>query len=101
MTLADLIRKQAQSLKIELAPDHSKLEAILRLIEARDYESVTNKIARAIRAKVDGTVSCKRKNDWIADSRIQLEISSVIDGLLTSLMILPEVVKPNGDLDQT
>ena len=67
---------------------HNKLEATIRLIEAEEYEPAMNKLVHDIRAKADGTVDGKPKNDWIVDPMVQLDICSIVDDLIAYLMIV-------------
>jgi len=63
----------------------SKLDAVVKLINAGAYQNAIDKIQSDIRAKVDGYVEGNPKNDWIIDQGAQEKLCTMIDGLIAYL----------------
>jgi hypothetical protein len=67
---------------------HNKLVEVLDLIEAGEYQEAIDKLTHDIRAKMDGSVDSKSKNDWITDPDVQIELCAMIDELIAFLELL-------------
>ena len=71
----------------EKNPDHrknalsEKLDEVIMLIEAEEYQEAIKKLQNDIRAKADGYVDGNPKNDWIIDPDEQEELCMMIDDL--------------------
>lgn len=59
-----------------------KMDAVIELINAGDYEHAINKLNHDIRAKADGYLGGNPKNDWITDEITQRELNNLIDELI-------------------
>ena len=65
-----------------------KLEEVLELIDAGEYQEAIDKLQNDIRAKADGSVDGDPSNDWITDPDEQQEICAMIDYLIAYLETL-------------
>ena len=65
-----------------------KLDKVIELIDAGEYQKAIDKLQHDIRAKADGYVDGNPKNDWITDPRAQQEICTMIDDLVAYLETL-------------
>lgn len=65
-----------------------KLDKVIELIDAGEYQKAIDKLQHDIRAKADGYVDGNPKNDWITDPGAQQEICTMIDDLVAYLETL-------------
>jgi len=65
-----------------------KIAEVNELIDAGQYQKVINKLQEDIRAKTDGSMGGKPKDDWITDPEVQEEICTMIDDLIAYLETL-------------
>lgn len=65
-----------------------KLAGINELIDAGQYQKAINKLQDDIRAKTDGSIGGKPKDDWVTDPEVQEEIRTMIDDLVAYLETL-------------
>ena len=62
-----------------------KLDEVIELIDAGEYQKAIDKLQHDIRAKADGYVDGNPKDDWITDPEAQEEICTMIDDLIAYL----------------
>jgi len=67
---------------------HNKLEAVIDLIDAGEYQQAIDKLQDDIRAKADGSLGGNPNNDWITDPTAQQEICAMIDDIVANLQLL-------------
>jgi len=82
----DAFKNNAEQRKNALS---NKLEAVMALIDAGEYQDAINKLKNDIRSKCDGSLGGNPKNDWITDPDVQAELCAMIDALIAYLETLP------------
>jgi Tol biopolymer transport system component len=65
-----------------------KLDEVIGLIEAGEYQEAIEKLQNDIRAKADGYVDGNPVNDWITDPDEQQELCMMVDDLIAYLETL-------------
>ena len=63
----------------------NKMSVTGKMIDSGKYQAVIDKLLNDVRAKADGYVDGKSKNDWITDPDTQEEICMMIDDLTAYL----------------
>jgi uncharacterized delta-60 repeat protein len=66
----------------------NKIEEVMALIDASEYEDAIDKLENDIRSKADGSLGGNPRNDWVTDPDVQEDICQFVDDLISYLETL-------------